>query len=61
VRDPFSYRTTKGGEVFIERDGRTVTTLRGPAAERFLGRVASGDAQQLMARATCNYKRGNER
>lgn len=61
MRDPFSYRTTKAGEVFIERGGRRVTTLCGPAAERFLGRVEREDAQGLMARATGNYKQGNER
>ena len=48
----------------ISRDGRVVTTLAGPAASRFLARVGNlgeDDAQQLMARATGNYKRGNER
>ncbi len=48
----------------IARDGRLVTTLAGPAARRFLARVegsGEGDAQQLMARVTGNYKRGNER
>ncbi|MGH8952249.1 MAG: hypothetical protein ACRDX9_12560 [Acidimicrobiia bacterium] len=38
-----------------------MTTLRGEAAGRFLSRVAEGDPQQVMARATGNYKRGNER
>ena len=48
----------------ISRDGRVVTTLAGGAAKRFLDRVEGADAdaaQQLMARATGNYKRGNER
>lgn len=60
----FSYRATRGGEVHISREGRTVTTLRGPAASKFLSKVTSMDdaaAQQLMARATGNYRRGNER
>jgi hypothetical protein len=60
----FDYRTTKDGQVFISHHGREVTTLRGNAAERFLDRVRAaddGEAQQLMARATGNYKRGNER
>ena len=60
----FRYRATRGGEVHIAREGRTVTTLRGDAAQRFLSRVAAIDAagaQQLMARATGNYRRGNER
>ena len=48
----------------IARAGRVVTTLSGPAASRFITRVEAGDedvAQHLMARATGNYKRGNER
>jgi hypothetical protein len=35
--------------------------LRGDVAERFLEDVEQGDPQQVMARATGNYKRGNER
>lgn len=41
-----------------------VTLLRGKAAIRFIERVADADpavAQQLMARATGQFKRGNER
>jgi hypothetical protein len=41
-----------------------VTTLRGAAAERFRRRTAGADEaaqQQLMARASGNYRRGNER
>ncbi len=56
----FSYER-EGGAVAIYHHGRRATVLRGPAAERFLVDVESGDAQQLMARATGNYKRGNER
>jgi hypothetical protein len=60
----FDYRTTKDGQVFISHHGREVTTLRGGTAERFLDRVRGadeGEAQLVMARATGNYKRGNER
>jgi hypothetical protein len=35
--------------------------LRGDRARDFLTAVERGDPQQLMARATGNYKRGNER
>ncbi len=41
-----------------------VTTLAGARASKFLSRVEVADnpgAQDLMARATGNYKRGNER
>jgi hypothetical protein len=48
-------------EVVIFHQGRRATTLRGAAAVRFLADVEAGDAQELMARVTGNYKRGNER
>jgi hypothetical protein len=35
--------------------------LRGAAAQRFLADVEAGDPQSVMARATGNFKRGNER
>jgi len=47
--------------VVIERGGRAVTVLRGNATNRFLSDVEAGDPQQVMARATGNYRRGNER
>jgi hypothetical protein len=56
----FSYEV-EGAAVAIYHHGRRATVLRGPAAERFLAEVERGDPQQLMARATGNYKRGNER
>jgi hypothetical protein len=60
----FSWRRTKDGRVRISRDGRVVTTLGGARATAFLRRAEGLDeaaGQQLMARATGNYKRGNER
>jgi hypothetical protein len=60
----FAYRARKDGSVAISWRGRTVTTLTGPAARRFLDRVldASPSVAQLeMARVTGNFKRGNER
>ena len=60
----FSWRATKDGRVRISRAGRVVTTLSGAQASRFTDRVQGADddaAQHLMARATGNYKRGNER
>ena len=60
----FTYRSRKNGDVEILHHGRLATTLRGHDAEDFLAEVpdaASAEAQQLMARLTGNYKRGNER
>ena len=64
MSEVFSYAETKDGKVFISWQGRTVTTLAGEGARRFLSRAEGLDAngrQQLMARATGNFKRGNER
>lgn len=67
-RDPadlgFSFVAARGGDVTIVRDGRAVTVLRGASAQRFLAAAAGASVagrQQLMARATGNYRRGNER
>ena len=62
--EPFSYRRTKDGLVRISYAGKVVTTLAGADAARFLARIESGDAkaaQLAMAKATGNFKHGNER
>lgn len=56
----FQY-TVRGGDVVITHRGRTAATLRGAAAQRFLAKLERDDPQDVMARATGNYKRGNER
>ena len=63
VTDPsgFAYTTRKNGEVVITHHGRQAAVLRGDAARKFLSRLAEGNEQEVMARATGNYKRGNER
>ncbi len=60
---PFSYRITQSGEVRVERDGRGVGIIRGAAARRLVPRLGASDEndQLLLAKATGNYKRGNER
>jgi hypothetical protein len=60
----FTYRRRKSGVVELLHHGRLASTLRGAAAQDFMAEVESSDpsaAQQLMARLTGNYKRGNER
>ncbi len=60
----FIHHIAKSGAVLISHHGRQVTTLRGKPAADFLKKMAKLDfagEQQLMARATGNYKRGNER
>ncbi|HET9197085.1 MAG TPA: hypothetical protein VFN92_02360 [Solirubrobacterales bacterium] len=56
----FSY-AVRGSRVVVFHHGREARVLRGAAAARFLRDVEAGDPQQLMARVTGNYKRGNER
>jgi hypothetical protein len=59
----FSYEI-KNDEIWIIRSHRAVTTLRGQKAQNFLEdvtRLDQSSLQQLMARLTGNYKRGNEK
>lgn len=61
---PFSYRATREAHVLISWRGALKRRLTGGAAQRFLEKIqGAGDeeAQLLMARATGNFKRGNER
>ena len=60
----FEYRALRDGRVVVSWYGRPVTTLAGREAERFLTRVDGLDdhaAQLDMARATGNFRRGNEK
>jgi hypothetical protein len=60
----FAYRAINDGSVFISCQGKTVTTLRGKAAERFLAKIDGLDAraaQLAMAKAIGHFKHGNER
>jgi hypothetical protein len=64
ANEPFSWLTRADGTIVIRYHDAPVTHLRGKAAEKFAFRVSSADgaaAQQLMARATGNFKRVNER
>ena len=63
ANEPFSWLTRADGTIVIHYHEAPVTLLRGKSAEKFAFRVRSADgaaAQQLMARATGNFKRGNE-
>jgi len=57
----FNYLLRKNGEVVILHHGRQAAVLRSRAAQHFLAELGTGEEQGLMARATGNYKRGNER
>jgi hypothetical protein len=60
----FSYRPRKDGTVAIFWRNRPAKVLSGKLAERFLEATPEADERErqlLMARATGNFKRGNER
>ncbi|AWI30216.1 hypothetical protein AB0K47_14005 [Streptomyces tirandamycinicus] len=57
----FSYEARADGTIVITHRRRKAATLRGDRAARFAEEVASGDAQEVMARWTGAYKFGNER
>ncbi len=62
--DPFDWRTTADGTVFVSRRGRQVVVVGGAAGRTLSAQLETASdtrAQQLLARATGNYKRGNER
>ncbi len=63
MQNPFDHEVTQDGRVRIFRQGRLVVTVAGAAADRLASRLGvSPDLdQQLLARATGNYRRGNER
>lgn len=56
----FDY-TIRRDQVVIRHHGHVATILRGSRARAFLDDVEAGDPQELMARLTGNYRRGNER
>ena len=57
----FDYTARGDGTVIITHHGRPATTLRGGRAAEFLAEVDGGEEQEVMARWTGNYRRGNER
>ena len=61
---PFGYQVTKDGRVRISWHSRVVVTVAGPKAASLIASLEGADerrVQQLLARATGNFKRGNER
>jgi hypothetical protein len=63
VDPPFTYRITKDGAVRISRQGRVVTVVAGARARSLADRLRGAEpreAQQVLARATGDYRRGNE-
>ena len=61
----FSYRITKNGKLFVYwhgNQGKREIVLKGARAERLINVLPTmTPEQQQLARATGNFKRGNER
>ena len=60
----FTFRMGRNGDVSILRHAQVVTILRASKARDFIAEVDTlpfAEQQQVMARVTGNYKRGNER
>lgn len=60
----FQWTRRKNGDVVITHHGRPAGTVRGTAADKLVAALAGADVsaeQHALARATGNYKRGNER
>jgi len=60
----FDHRVAKDGPVLIYRAGRLVAKVGGARARALATRLAAAtpaERQQLLARASGNYARGNER
>jgi len=60
----FTWKKRKNGDVAVTHHGTVAAVLRGPKAQDFLQDVdgaSKQECQDLMARLTGNYKRGNER
>lgn len=60
----FDHRKTGEGKVLLYWKGRLIKTLSGTAAAQFLDKMEQADpesARLLIAKATGNFKRGNER
>jgi hypothetical protein len=67
AKGQFSYRITKTGKLFVHwhgDQGKREIVLKGPRAERLIRELPTMDPehrQLALARATGNFKRGNER
>ena len=60
----FHFEARQNGEVAIFHRHRLAVVLRGQAAQQFVVQandLSDAALQQVMARVTGNYKRGNER
>lgn len=64
-QQPFDYQTAANGKLLIFALGKLVRTLKGEKARQLISKLNetkdSHEVQLLLAKATGNFKRGNER
>lgn len=61
---PYTHQVTKDQRVLVSYRGRQVTVVAGTPARRLISALDSADedaVQHLLARATGQFKHGNER
>lgn len=59
----FSYQLTKDQRVRLFFEGKEIKTLAGKEAMKFMARISGAndiEAQLILAKATGNFKHGNE-
>jgi len=62
--EPFDYQITKDNRVLLYYENKLIKTLSGKSAKKFISDIEGLDwheEQLVMAKATGNFKRGNER
>ena len=62
--EPFEWRVTADAKVLVSRSGKQIVVVAGARGAKLAAQLETADeeqAQQLLARATGNYKRGNEK
>ena len=64
--EPFTYQIMKSGKVAINYRGKQIKIVKDKEAERLIARIKAvedniTEVQLLLAKITCNFKRGNEK
>ncbi|CEG24302.1 hypothetical protein BN1080_03324 [Planococcus massiliensis] len=63
--NPFTYSISKNQTVFISYEGKQIKIAKGKEAEKLIGKVQQAetdkDVQLVLAKATGNFKHGNEK
>lgn len=63
--NPFTYSISKNQTVFISYEGKQIKISKGKEAEKLIGRIQQAETdknlQLVLAKATGNFKHGNEK